>query len=170
MKLLKYRRLVVILMSLPLIFAFGVMISVAQEKIKLKDRRYWFATKMEVMKVDDTEGHIIQIMEQKGVDVGSGDVSFNRSVSDLVKGNGTLQGYSTTRGPDGSNARFFKVQGTVTTTLSPEGNPIITVEGTGSLIRGTGKYEGFQGGGTFKVKVIPEGIAVMDWEYELTKK
>ena len=98
MRLLKYRRLILILISLALIFAFGVMTSVAQEKIKLKDRRYWFSTKPEVMKIDATEGHIIQTMEQKGVDVGTGDVSFNKSFSDLVKGNGTTQAYTTTRG------------------------------------------------------------------------
>jgi hypothetical protein len=79
MKILKYRRLVLILISLVLIFAFGVMTSVAQEKIKLKDKRYWVATKIEVMKIDDTEGHTIQIMEQRGIDVGSGDVTINRS-------------------------------------------------------------------------------------------
>lgn len=68
------------------------------------------------------------------------------------------------------NARFFKIQGTTTTTLSPEGNPISTSQGTASLIKGTGKWEGFQGGGTFKSKGIGEGISIMDWEYEFTKK
>lgn len=154
MKLLKSRRLMLILISFALIFAFGVMTSVAQEKVKLKDKRYSFTIKTEVIKIDDIEGHIIQIVELKGVDVGTGDVSFNRMFLDLVKGNGTLQGYTTTRGPDGSNARFFKIQGTGTTTLSPEGKPIMTSEGTGTLIKGTGKYEGFQGGGTFKSKGI----------------
>ena len=81
-----------------------------------------------------------------------------------------MLGYSATRSPDGGNARFFKVQGKITTTLSPEGNPIVTGEGTGSLIKGTGKYEGFQGSGTFKLHSIAEGISVMDYEYDLTKK
>jgi hypothetical protein len=170
MKLLKSRRLTLILISFVLIFAFGIMTSVAQEKVKIKAKRYYFATKTEVMKIDDTEGHIIEIGESKGVDVGSGDVSFSRSSFDLVKGNGTMQGYTTTMEPDGVNVRFTKAQGKVTTTLSPAGKPIMTMEGTVSLIKGTGKWEGFQGGGTWKLKVIGEGISVMDWESEYTKK
>lgn len=170
MKLLKSRRLIIMLISFALIFAFGVMTSVAQEKVKLEDKRYYFATRTEVMKIDDTEGHIIQIGESKGVDVGSGDVSFSRASFDLVKGNGTLQGYTTVMEPDGINVRVVKTQGKVTTTLSPAGKPIITMEGTFSAIKGTGKWEGFQGGGTWKLKVIGEGISVMDWEGEFTKK
>jgi len=168
MKLLKYKRLMVILISLGLIFAFGVMTSVAQEKVKLKDKRYWFTIKTEVMKIDDTEGHIILISETKGVDVGTGGISISRSFSDLVKGNGTHQSYSTTMSPDG--VTFNKAEGKVTTALSPAGKPITTMEGTWSTIKGTGKWEGFQGGGTWKLKVIGEGISVMDWEGELTKK
>jgi hypothetical protein len=168
MQVLRHKRLMLILISLALIFAFGVMTSVAQEKVKLKDKRYWFTTKMEVMKVDDTEGHIIQISENKGVDVGTGGISISRSFSDLVKGNGTHQGYSNLMLPDG--VTFNKHEGKVTTILSPAGKPIITMEGTWSTIKGTGKWEGFQGGGPWKLKVIGEGIAVMDWEGELTKK
>jgi hypothetical protein len=160
----------IMLTSLALIFAFGVMTSVAQEKVKTKDRRYWFTTKIEVIKIDDAEGHIIQIAEVKGVDVGSGSVAFSRSFSDVVKGNGTIQGYSTVMEPDGANVRFLKHQGKITTTLSPGGKPIITAEGTYSLIRGTGTWEGLQGGGTWKSKTIAEGISIMDWEGEFTKK
>jgi hypothetical protein len=168
MKLLKYKRIMVILISLSLIFALGVMTSIAQEKVKIKDKRYWFATKLEVIKIDDTEGHIIQIIEAKGVDVGSGAIAYNRLFGDLVKGNGTLLAYTTVMYPDGT--RFLKAEGKATTTLSPEGKPIMTAEGTFSLIRGTGKFEGFQGGGTWKSRIIAEGITVMDWEGELTKK
>jgi hypothetical protein len=170
MKLLKYRRLMLMLISFALIFAFGVMTSVAQETVKLKDKRYLFITKMEVMKIDDTEGHIMQITETKGVDVGSGNVSFSRSFWDVAKGNGTVQGYTTVMDPDVVNVRFLKTQGKVTTTLSPAGKPITTMEGTFSHIKGTGKWEGFQGDGTWKLKMIGEGISVMDWECEVTKK
>jgi hypothetical protein len=88
---------------------------------------------------------------------------------DLVKGNGTDLGYVTECYPDGSKM-FIKAQGKITTTLSPEGKRIVTGEGTDSLIKGTGKWEGFQGGGTWKLKVIAEGIAVIDVEGEYTKK
>jgi hypothetical protein len=168
MKLLKSRRLMLILISFALIFAFGVMTSVAQEKVKIKDKRYWVNIKSEVMKVDDTEGHVIMTGESKGIDVGSGAITISKGGFDLVKGNGTHWSYSKTMGPDGDT--FTKAEGKVTTALSPAGKPIMTMEGTWSMIRGTGKWEGFQGSGTFKVKVIGEGVSVMDWEGELTKK
>jgi hypothetical protein len=169
MKLLKYKRLMVILISLGLIFAFGVMTSVAQETVKVKGKIYMFATKSETIKVDDTEGHVIVIGESKGVDVGSGMLIHVKNFMDLVKGNGTMLGYSTNYYPDGSKM-FFKGQGKATTTLSPEGKPIFTIDVARSIIKGPGKWEGFQGGETLKYKAIAEGIGVMDWESEYTKK
>jgi hypothetical protein len=161
--------LVVILISLLLIMVFGVMTSIAQEKIKRSDKKYWFTTKVETMKVDDTEGHIIQISEAKGVDVGSGAISVSKLTSDLVQGNGTVQGYVTTRYPDGDFS-FSKLQGKVVTTLSPQGKPVTTGEGTLSSIKGTGQWEGLQGEATWKMKVIGEGISVGDWEGEWVRK
>jgi hypothetical protein len=108
-------------------------------------------------------------MESKGVDVSSGMLSHVKQFVDMVKGNGTFQGYTITTFPDGSKW-FLKAQGKITTIPSPEGKPIITSEGTSSLIKGTGKWEGFQGGSTIKVKGIAEGISVLDWEGEYTKK
>jgi len=169
MKPLKYKRLMVILISLGLIFAFGVMTSVAQETVKLKTKNYTFTIKAEVMKVDDTEGHVIVINELKGIDVASGIVSHLKGFVDLVKGNGTVLAYVINTFPDGSKM-FIKSQGKMTTIPSPEGKPIMTGEGTGSLIKGTGKWEGFQGGGTWKLKGIAEGIALIDVEDEYTKK
>ena len=169
MKLLNYRRLMVILISLGLIFAFGVMTSAAQETVKLKSKNYTFTIKQEVMKVDDTEGHVIVIAELKGIDVASSMVSHIKAFLELVKGTGTVQAYVTEYYPDGSKM-FIKNQGKNTTTLSPEGKPIMTGEGTGSLIKGTGKWEGFQGGETWKYKGIAEGIGVIDVEGEYTKK
>ncbi len=131
--------------------------------------QHWTTIKTEVMKIDDTEGHIIMITESKGVDVNLGTVAVSRSIWDLVKGNGTVQGYTTNTDTDG-HINYSKQQGKVTTTLSPAGKPIMTVEGTFSLIKGTGKWEGFQGGGPWKLKTIGEGISVMDWQGEFIKK
>lgn len=168
MKLLNYKRSMLIPITLSLIFAFGVVTSVAQEKVKIKDKRYYFTIKAEVMKVDDIEGHTIQIGESKGIDVGSGAITISKGIFDLVKGNGPHWSYSITRDPDGTT--FTKAEGKLTTTLSPEGKPIMTAEGTWSMTKGTGKWEGFQGGGTWKLKVIGEGVSILDWEGELTKK
>jgi hypothetical protein len=169
MKLLECRRLTGVFISLALIFAFGVMTSFAQETVNLKTKNYTFTIKSEVMKVDDTEGHVIIISELKGIDVASGMVSHIKAFLDLVKGNGTVQAYVTEYYPDGSKM-FIKTQGKNTTTLSPEGKPMMAGEGTGSLIKGTGKWEGFQGSQTWKLKGIAEGIVLIEVEGEYTKR
>ena len=187
MQLLKSRRLMLIFISFALIFVFGVMTSVAQEKqireflqksvqpsgaqekIKLKDQRFWVTTKMEILKTGDTEGHIVQMSEAKGVDVGTSTVAISVGFWDLVKGNGTHDSYVTNTDTDG-DVWYCKTQGKVTTTLSPAGKPVTTIYGTFSLIRGTGKWEGFHGGGSWNLKMMGPGISVMDWEGEFTKK
>jgi hypothetical protein len=169
MKRFRLRRIAVLIMVVALICIVGAMNSIAAEKIKLSDTRYWFITKTEEIKLDDAEGHVLQIREAKGVDVGSKGLSVAKSTVDLVKGNGTFRGYSTWMGPDGGVMGFFRQEAKVTTTLSPEGKPITTMEGTYSLIRGVGEWQGATGGGTWKLRMISEGISVMDFQGELVK-
>jgi hypothetical protein len=71
MRLFVMRRIVIPIMMIILILAFGMVNTMAAEKINVGDTRYWVGTKMEVIKVGDTEGHVIQITESKGVDVRS---------------------------------------------------------------------------------------------------
>jgi hypothetical protein len=63
-------------------------------------------------------------------------------------------------------------EGKIAAILSPTSKPIITREGTFSATKGTGKFEGAQGSGTCtrRAKVIGDGVSVMDWEGEFTKK
>jgi hypothetical protein len=165
------KRIAIPILAVVLIFAFGVMNSINAEKIniKLSDTRYWIGTKMEVIKVDDTEGHIIQITESKGVDVSGRRLAVTRNTWDLVKGTGTMIGYTTIMEPDGRATRFLKQEGKVTTILSPEGKPIMTGEGTFSMVGGTGEWQGATGGGIWKMRMIGDGIFVMDWQGEFVK-
>jgi hypothetical protein len=163
------RRIAVLLIILVPIFALGVMNPISAEEIKLSDTRYWFTTKMEVIKLDDTEGHIIQITESKGVDVGRRDLAVSRNIWDLVKGTGTMRGYTTMMDSDGRVTRFFKQEGKAAYTVSSEGKHAMTGEGWWTLIKGVGKWEGVTGGGTWKLKMISEGIFVMDWEGEMVR-
>lgn len=74
-----------------------------------------------------------------------------------MKGNGTHRGYAKAVTPEG--VTFFNTyKGKAITTLSPEGKPITTIEGTFSFTRGTGKWENVHGASTYKGKVIGEGI------------
>jgi hypothetical protein len=169
MQLLKSKRLMLLIISLASIFALGLTSSLAQEKTKFAGKRFGVMTKTEVIKVDDTEGHIITLGESKGVDVITGDQFVSSGFSDSVKGNGTHWGYSKAIAPDGSVA-FSPFKMKVTTTLSPQGKPISTFEGTFSFTKGTGKWENIQGGGTFKGKMIGPGIYMYDWEGEYSIK
>jgi hypothetical protein len=165
MQMANTKRLMLLLISLVGIFALGVATSFAQEKIKISGKRYGVATKTEVIKVDDTEGNILILGESRGIDVVTGARFISRGFGDYVKGNGTHRGYGKAVTPEG--VTFFNTyEGKTITTLSPEGKPITTIEGTFSFTRGTGKWENVHGGGTYKGKVIGEGIYTYDWEGE----
>jgi hypothetical protein len=121
MQTVKSKKLMLLLISLAAVFALGVTTSLAQEKIKIKGKRFG-TFKSEPIKVDDIEGHILSTGMGKGVDVISGSIFFSWSTADLVKGNGTHQGYGKTIDKDG-DVRFDKFQGKVSTTMSPKGRP-----------------------------------------------
>lgn len=82
------------------------MNSVSAEEIEFSDMRYWFTTKMEVVKVDDADGHILQLTEAKGLDANRRDLAVTRNTWDLVKGTGTMIGYTTIMEPDGALQSF----------------------------------------------------------------
>ena len=163
------KRVVIAIMTVVIVFALGVTNSIAAEKIKMSDTRYYFTTKHEALKVDDIEGHAIAISESKAVDIGSKALSACRNTYDLVRGNGTIRGYCTMMEPDGRVTRFTSHEGKVTTTLSPEKKPIMTAEGTWTVVKGIAEWQGATGGGTWKMKGIAEGIFVMDWQGDLVQ-
>ena len=172
MQLLKSKRLILLLITFASILAFGVTTSLAQEKVKTKRKDYGVMVKYETFKVDDIEGHALNLYETRGVGVGStGENAFiSKGQSDLVKGNGTHQGYYKNTDKDG-DVFFSKWQGKVSTTQSPEGKPIMKWEGTFSYVKGTGKWENIQGGGTYKGGFIARGIYVnyVEGEYVIQK-
>ena len=152
-----------------LICLLGVMNSIAEEKKKVSDTTYWFATKTEVIKVNEAKGHIIQISESKGINVGRKELAICRNTYDLVKGNGTLRGYSTLMGLDGKVIRNLKQEGKVITLLSAEGKPIMTGEGTWVVVPDNTWVTSVKGSGTWKLKMVSDGIFIMDWEGELVE-
>ena len=84
MQILKSKRLMLLLISLSAIFALGVTTSLAQEKIKISGKRYGVTTKTEVIKLDDTKGHILVLSESKVVDVVTDAQLFNSAFGDYV--------------------------------------------------------------------------------------
>ena len=168
MQTLKSKKLMLLLISLSAIFFFGVTTSFAQEKIKFNGKRFGTGTS-ESIKLDDTEGHTLGMGTSKGVDVVTSAIFISNSTSDLVKGNGTHQGYTKTMYKNG-DISFSKFQGKVSTTMSPKGIPLVTFEGTWSLTKGVGKWENAQGNGTYKGKFVGPGIFTYDWEGEYSIK
>jgi hypothetical protein len=80
------RKIAIAFMTVVLIFALGIMNSIAEEKKKVSDTTYWFVTKTEVIKVNEAKGHIIQISESKGINVSRKELAIFRNTYDLVKG------------------------------------------------------------------------------------
>jgi hypothetical protein len=170
MQLLKSKRLMLLLITLAAIFAFSITTSLAQEKVKTKRKDYGVMVKYETIKVDDIEGHALNSYESRGVGSAEEGTFSSKGQSDLTKGNGTHQGYYKNTDKDG-NVFFSKWQGKVSTTQSPEGKPIMKWEGTFSYVKGTGKWENIQGGGTYKGGFIARGIYVnyVEGEYFIKK-
>ena len=163
------RRIAIPLSVAILIFALSVMNSIAEEKKKVSDTTYWFVTKTEAIMVNEAKGHIIQISESKGINVGRKELTICRNIYDLVKGNGTLRGYTTLMGLDGKVTKFLKQEGKVISFLSAEGKPIMTAEGTWAVVPEHGSWGGSEGGGTWKLKMVSDGIFIMDWEGEIVE-
>lgn len=164
MQTLKSKKLMLLLISLVAIFLLTVTMSLAQEKIKINGKRFG-TSKAEPIKVDDIESHTLSTSVAKGVDVINDSIFISWSTADLVKGNGTHQGYGKGIEKDG-DVYFNTFQGRISTTMSPQGKPLVTFEGTWSLIKGTGKWENVQGSGTYKGRYIGPGIFTYDWQGE----
>jgi hypothetical protein len=173
MKLLKKERTRVILISLSLIFAFGVMTSVAQEKEirdffqkkvmpsaaqataqTLKWKNYSYVTKTEGEPVGDVEGHTLGFATRRGFAIfENGEVATVSSVitNDMIKGSGSSLQYTTMTFADGSTI-IMKVQYRVEAT-APGAQTSST--STREIIKGTGRFEGIKGTGTGTTKYLP---------------
>lgn len=118
-----------------------------------------------------TEGHSISLAESEGINISAGANVFmdgaqvvNFSFADLVKGNGPHQGYVKLLKKD--DVAISKWQGEITTTMSVEGTPLTTFDGTFSYVKGLGKFNNIQGKGTFRGKFISQNIYTVEWEGE----
>ena len=105
------------------------------------------ATSAQSQEVGDVDGHALGLVRQSGLALfadGSVGTTYFTATNDYTKGAGTYFAYYNLTLKDGS-ALWFKVTGLAkpdeTTTIFPEA-PV-------SVIRGTGRFEGVKGDGTF---------------------
>jgi len=143
--------------------------AVAGERGKVVSRDVHFAAGFPSAKVPDTEGHAIYLIDAKGM-------SFNEKwgpcllvlsgAGDYTKGLGPSEGYTHYTFPDGSTitSKWKGEAKTVGRGITGSGGG----EGTWAYIKGTGRFEGIQGGGTFEYRVLGPGQWYGDWEGEYT--
>ncbi|MEN6319962.1 MAG: hypothetical protein ABFD82_14555 [Syntrophaceae bacterium] len=113
------------------------------QAVDLKCKLISMSTKAETNKIDDQEGHIVGIFERKGLMVHeNGEIAneLNRGVFDSIKGVTKFQGYCLQTFKDGSTM-MMKHQGT-----NDKGKYL---EASFELIKGTGRFEGIKGRGTY---------------------
>ena len=159
-------------MMVLIVFAMSIVLvgnAVAAEKGKVAGRQVWHITTIHALKVPDVEGHVINLLEAKGI------VSYEKwgaalidqiNTLDFIKGAGTFQGYNYTIFPDGSSitTKFegkSKGGGVGTTGMASS-------ESTWTFIKGTGKFQGIQGRGTSKSYVLGPCQYYSDTEGEYT--
>ena len=156
----------IIAMMALIFFAMGILLVgdvVAGERGKFGARWVVYGTTFHTLKVPDVEDHAILAYEAKGIIFtekwGAG-LGYETGTLDLLKGEGTCQGYTQYTFPDGSTY-------TIKWECNNKGKGSIW-EGTWTYIKGTGKFEGIQGGGTWKSYDMGPGQWYSDGEGEYT--
>ena len=137
-----------------LIIAAWVLGSIAQagaQTYTVKCRLTGHFPKVNTIEVGDVPGHIVAVGETAGVcscDDGSIATSSAKWMSDMTKGNGKSISYGVLTFEDGSTL-WTKEENTVT--ASPDGKTG-RWEATFEYIKGTGRFEGVQGSGSYTGK------------------
>ncbi len=126
---------------------FGSLTQAGAQTYTVKCRSTGHFPKMHIIEVGDLPGHILFVGESAGVsscDDGSVATISGKFTTDLTQGSGISQGYQVATYEDGSTI-WSKYQTTITP--APDGKTG-RYEGTSEYIKGTGRFEGIQGGAT----------------------
>jgi len=111
-------------------------------------------TKTEAISIDDVEGHFVGLTVIDGVVVfENGEMAPFRGVvtSDIIKGKGSFDKYTTITFGDGSRI-VSKLRGTTGVTSAETASSAVL---TGELIKGTGRFEGIKGIANSSLKILP---------------
>jgi hypothetical protein len=144
------------------LFVFAIaMVDCAVAKEKKKATGTSVQVEFHPIKVDDEEGHIIAVFENKVVytDSDTGEKSVGRTTGildmNMKTGKGTMRGYAVRTFPNGD-----KYIGTW------EGKPVGEghTQGTYTIINGTGSLEGLKGEGTWDSRSLAQGVTFVEYE------
>ncbi len=171
MRLFLFKRSMALFLTIALILALGITTSIAQQTMKVAGEMALTQTNQNKVEVGDVENHAMNLTQYEGTNASVGEQEMmdgaqvvNLSFGDLVKGNGTHQGY--VKLTSGDDTTFAGWEGIVTAVVSEEGTPHITVKGTFSWIKGTGGFENIQGNGTYSGEFTSETTLKVEWEGE----
>jgi len=125
------------------------------------------------MEFGDAPGHVLMLAQAKGSNQSPGPDGFmdgaeivSVSMADLVAGNGSNHGYDVQVGH--GDSVFTQWSGAVATVLSPEKTPQTSFHGTWTKHRGTGRYLGVKGAGTYQGHFTSPTAYVVEWRGEIT--
>ena len=153
-------------------FAMGILLvgnAVAGEKFK--GRTVWYTTKWEQIGVPGEEKHLLGLQESKGINSNTegkafGEGTVERCVTsaeiDLKTETGSSHGYQESTDRDGDKI-YFRYEG-----RRLKGKLWGSAwEGKSTILRGTGKYEGIKGEGTWSSYLIAPMQQYTDWELDV---
>jgi hypothetical protein len=120
--------------------------------------------KQEVLPVTEQSGDMLMLVETHGTNKSSNWMNdaqvVNKEIDFLLQGNGPQHGYVTfAKGEDTVDVKW---SGNVSTAMA-NGQPQISFHGTWEQVKGTGKYVGIQGKGSYKGHYISPTEYVVDW-------
>ncbi len=152
-----------------IIFIFTIAIvncALAGEKIKYKSHGAIFNDNWEQIEVGDEKGHVLAVYKSKAIyfneSTGKKSVGFSVNTMDInfKTGQGFVQGYGITTDKDGDKM-----------IRSHKGKPAGKGhwKGTFVYVKGTGKFEGITGGGTWNSYSLSKGQSYneVEGEYQL---
>ena len=123
--------------------------------------------------VADAEGHTLLTGKSEGTNRSTGPTPYMEQgkvtsveFGDLVQGNGPHEGYIVFS--QGADSMISRWNGKVTTKLSPDKTPMISFAGNWTKLRGTGKYEGVTGKGTYNGHFTSQTEYTCDWSGEIS--
>jgi hypothetical protein len=121
-------------------------------------------SKQEVLPVTAQSGDMLMLVESHGTNKSSNWMDdaevVNKEIDFLLQGSGPQHGYITfAKGEDTVDVKW---SGYVRTVMV-NGQPQISFHGTWEHVKGTGKYQGTQGKGSYKGHFISQTDYVIDW-------
>ncbi len=159
---------------LPLPLLLGALLhpTPTVERARLSGTHRFSVVQSEQIESSDAPGHALMLAQAKGSNQSPGPSGFmdgaeiaSASMADLVAGNGSNHGYDVQ--VSGGDTVFTQWTGAVTTVLSAEKTPLTSFRGTWSKNRGTGRYAGIKGSGTYQGRYTSPTEYVVEWNGEI---